>query len=104
MIWIVDNGKEYSDHVIAFVDVPDRHAELMQALVEAQNRGAHVIAKAPALEWFKGQSQTVAEYASDGDYYAYDDEAARARLQRVIDLWDPALGEIPWMIRQEVEP
>jgi len=58
VIAIIDNGRQYSDHELWFVDVGDedpRQIGQMMACVPTY-RGAHVIASAPTFEWYTSEA------------------------------------------------
>jgi len=67
VIAIIDNGKQYSDHTIMFVDVGDMDPKQAGRLVACSpfERYAFTIAAAPAFEWYFGKPMPFAELIKD---------------------------------------
>jgi len=73
VIW--DNGADYSDHAIAFVDVgegelADRRLDLLKA---GSWFGAEVLAVAKTIEWFSGQPLSWSDFVKNAEYYLHTD-------------------------------
>lgn len=62
MIYIWDNGQDYSDHKIAFVETDANPDDVLAVMVFGERK---VLAQAEAFAWREGRSATLAEWAED---------------------------------------
>lgn len=61
MIVVWDNGQDYSDHRIEFVDIGEHDPRVIgPAMVGI--RGGEVLAVAPVIEWWTGGAQPLADF------------------------------------------
>jgi hypothetical protein len=58
MIYIVDNGEQYSDHGIYFVEVPPellaKHKEAIEGLIKKWRDSAFILGTAEKIDWWGG--------------------------------------------------
>jgi hypothetical protein len=62
MIYIWDNGQDYSDHRIAFVETDANPDDVLAVMAFGERK---VIAQAESLAWREGRPATLAEWAED---------------------------------------
>ncbi len=60
MIWIVDNGGEYSDHAYYILDTPDDFP--MVEWIDGFRPGFHVVCAAPEVCWYAGNPMSLKEF------------------------------------------
>jgi len=72
MILIWDNGHEYSDHAIYFIETLDYDVDDCLKLLKAYQLGGGLLAKAHQVEWFEGEAINIDEFIS---YWSLDDRS-----------------------------
>lgn len=64
MIIVWDNGHDYSDHAIYFIDTLDYDVSDCLKLLKASNPEGFLVAKAHKIEWFEGGAAPVDGFVS----------------------------------------
>jgi hypothetical protein len=110
MIWIVDNGRDYSDHQIYFVatDAEWQERFLQRFLALPRLVGVHsapyVIGAAERVDWHEGNAMTLTRFVGEFDGWFFDEgdgPNAVAIYRSIVEDWTShgmAVGKLPWSL------
>lgn len=107
MIYVIDNGGNYSDRVIYFVEVaPGDHAadSVVTAAASALRRGGHIIMAAETVTWLEGKKLTAKEFVDAVEYcFGYPSSYDKA-VFTLAEAWRAAgYGDLPYGLRDRLE-
>jgi len=104
MIIIWDNGGEYSDHRIHFVDTgpfPLEAVEALMAVYARQQPRSRILATAEKLDWRDSAAlQSVADWLSwVGSNFEEEEDSAQLKDARLSPLWPLISKHVWWFYR-----
>lgn len=106
MIYVHDNGEDYSDHELTFIEVPDgvdeKHRDLFLRALKATplHATACVVGVFREIAWYRGGSMPVKEWLTDtqhsiADWLDWCDTEEEEELTARLKLVEDALAVLP---------
>lgn len=92
MIYVYDNGRQYSDHTVCFISVPDKvHQKIGPEIIEILEDvpgdyygSPKIIATAPKFDWRHPKAQDIESFLYDSLWMEDSNEDRYVRMQQLV--------------------